>query len=44
MGLTEVPRELFLMTEVKELRLGNNELRSLPSEIGRLTKLKILIV
>jgi Leucine-rich repeat (LRR) protein len=44
MGLTEFPPELFLMTELTELRLGYNELTSLPSEIGRFTNLETLFV
>jgi Leucine-rich repeat (LRR) protein len=44
MGLTEVPSELFRMTNVKRLWLNNNNLCSLPREISHLTKLETLYV
>jgi hypothetical protein len=44
MGLTEVPSELFRMTNVKTLWLHNNNLCSLPSEIALLAKLERLNV
>ncbi len=44
MGLTEVPSELFRMTNVKKLYLYGNELCSLPSEIALMTTLEGLNV
>jgi Leucine-rich repeat (LRR) protein len=44
MGLTELPSELFRMTNVKTLWLHNNDLCSLPSEIAHLTTLVNLFV
>ena len=44
MGLTEVPSELFRMTNLKQLHLYNNNLCSLPSEIARLAVLEALYV
>jgi Leucine-rich repeat (LRR) protein len=44
MGLTEVPSELFRMKNLKQLRLTNNNLCSLPSEIAHLTMLETLDV
>jgi Leucine-rich repeat (LRR) protein len=42
MGLTELPVELFRMTNVKELFLFVNSLCSLPSEFAQLTALEEL--
>jgi hypothetical protein len=44
MGLTEVPSDLFLLTDCEQLFLFNNCLCSLPSDIWRLTKLSMLSV
>jgi hypothetical protein len=44
MDLTEVPCELFRMKNLKQLRLGINNLCSLPSEIAHLTMLERLFV
>ena len=44
MGLTEVPCELFRMKNLKQLALFNNQLMSLPPELGLLTNLKGLFV
>jgi hypothetical protein len=44
MGLTEVPSELFRMTNAKKLYLYGNELCSLPSEIAHLATLEVLFV
>lgn len=44
MMLTELPSELFSLKHVKELRLYNNNLNELPSEIAQLTKLELLHV
>lgn len=44
-GLSEFPKEILSKTNVTELNLsGNNLTGSLPSEIGKLTKLEILNV
>jgi hypothetical protein len=40
----ELPSDLFCMKNVKMLALNNNNLCSLPSEIGHLTKLEYLYV
>jgi Leucine-rich repeat (LRR) protein len=44
MGLTELPSELFDMTDVTTLFLANNNLCSLPSEIAELAMLDTLLV
>jgi hypothetical protein len=44
MGLTELPAELFRMTNVKQLHVNDNNLCSLPSEIARLAVLEALFV
>ncbi|MCI5224981.1 MAG: GTPase, partial [Candidatus Electrothrix sp. AR4] len=38
--LTELPPELFCLTNLTRLHLNNNQLTSLPPEIGQLSKLK----
>lgn len=44
-GLTKVPADVFNRTDLEELDLSDNALiDSLPSELGRLTKLKVLDV
>jgi internalin A len=43
-GLTEVPRELFRMKNLKTLDLSNNNLCSLPSKIAHLPTLEGLNV
>jgi Leucine-rich repeat (LRR) protein/serine/threonine protein kinase len=42
MGLTEVPREVWQLTQLQVLRLMNNYLTQLPPEIGQLTQLQKL--
>jgi hypothetical protein len=44
MGLTEVPSDLFQITTVRYLRLYCNQLCSLPSQVGQLTRLVTLDV
>lgn len=42
-GLTEFPREIFDLADTLEiLNLSGNQLRSLPDDLGRLSKLRIL--
>jgi len=42
-GLEELPREVFDLADTLEvLNLSNNRLRTLPHDLGRLTKLRIL--
>jgi Leucine-rich repeat (LRR) protein len=43
-GLTELPSELFRMTNVKAIWLGSNKLCSLPSIIAHLATLEGLYV
>jgi hypothetical protein len=44
MGVAELPRELFLVTTLKQLRLFNNHLCSLPSTVAQLSLLELLNV
>jgi hypothetical protein len=44
MRLTELPSELFRMTNLKQLWLADNNVGSLPSEIALLSKLELLNV
>jgi hypothetical protein len=44
MGLTELPAELFRMTNLQQLHVYDNNLCSLPSEIARLAVLEALFV
>ncbi len=41
-GITELPAEIGLLTELTHLDLGCNRLKALPPEIGKLTKLTYL--
>ncbi len=44
-GLTKVPADIFVRTDLEELDLSGNALiDSLPSQLGHLTKLKVLNV
>ncbi|MBD0778973.1 leucine-rich repeat domain-containing protein [Maribacter sp. ANRC-HE7] len=42
LGITALPKEIGLLTELTYLYLGESELRELPSEIGQLTNLEEL--
>ena len=44
MALRELPSDLFRLSNVAQLWLNNNEIRSLPSNIAQLRKLKKLTV
>ena len=41
-GIKEIPKEVFIMTELKQLDLSNNKLSVLPSEIKNLKTLTVL--
>lgn len=43
-GYTEIPQDVFLFKNLKELDLGNNRIILIPSEIVKLQKLEILIL
>ena len=42
LALSELPPELWQLTNLQELDLGNNQLSQLPSDIGQLTNLQSL--
>jgi len=41
-GLQEIPQEIFLMKNLRELDLGSNKIKRIPPEIAQLTSLEIL--
>ena len=43
-GLTEVGPDIYDRTDVTKLVLSNNNLKSLKSEMGRMTKLEVLLL
>jgi Leucine-rich repeat (LRR) protein len=42
--ITEIPAELFTLTDVQSLNFCSNELQQIPSEISKLTDLRILLL
>jgi Leucine rich repeat len=42
--ITEIPKELFTLSEVATLNLSSNELRCLPQEVSSLKDLRTLLV
>jgi internalin A len=44
LDLTSIPKEIALLTDLKELDLGRNKLKSLPDEVFSLTNLEVLRV
>jgi Leucine-rich repeat (LRR) protein len=41
-GLTAIPSEIGMLTQLKKLYLGKNKIKFVPQEIGKLTQLEVL--
>ena len=41
-GLTEIPVEIFQLTNLTQLRVGYNQIKVIPTEIGNLINLTLL--
>jgi Leucine-rich repeat (LRR) protein len=44
LGLTQVPESLIQLTQLRELKVGNNQLEVVPVFLGQLTRLFYLVI